>query len=74
MLPYLCMHAWVYVCSVSLYLSIKILGNDQKSLQTISPAGYRVFWNYSPGQIPTKSLCLYLSLMRLGGSSITLLD
>jgi len=29
-----------------------ILGNDWKSLRTFAPAGYRVFWNYSPRQIP----------------------
>jgi len=27
------------------------LGNDRKSLRTFAPAGYRVFWNYSPQQI-----------------------
>jgi len=29
-----------------------ILGNDQKPLRTFAPAGYQVFWNSSPRQIP----------------------
>ena len=31
---------------------IIIIGNDRKSLRTFPPARYRVFWNYSPRQIP----------------------
>jgi len=44
----------------SLYVNItivvqhcwNIVGDDRKSLRTFAPGRYRVFWNYSPRQIP----------------------
>jgi len=47
------------------------LGNDRKPFRTFAPAGYRSLELFALANNIQANTCSYLSLMRLGGSSIT---
>ena len=51
------MYSMYYNIYIAYSIVYSTLGNDRKSLRTFAPAGYQVFWKYSPRQIPVP-ICL----------------